>query len=140
MSTPAASASTVRIGLLAVWAAFGCAALPLAGAVLAAPASETVDQAVATSDAQEEPDGPDLDETQLEDLVADAQRLLNLSGYDPGPIDGQLGLRTQRAIRAYQAAARRHGTLEALKGPAVDDRATPPELVGMGQPASSPTR
>jgi peptidoglycan hydrolase-like protein with peptidoglycan-binding domain len=123
-----------------VWAAFGCAALPLAGAVLAAQASETVDQAVATSDDQEEPDGPDLDETQLEDLVADAQRLLNLSGYDPGPIDGQLGLRTQRAIRAYQAAARRHGTLEALKGPAVDDRATPPELVGMGQPASSPTR
>ena len=66
----------------------------------------------------EEPDHPELDEERLVDLVADAQRRLQLSGYDPGPIDGRMGLRTQRAIRAYQAEARHSGMLEALKGPA----------------------
>jgi hypothetical protein len=65
-------------------------------------------------------DGPELDEESLEDLVADAQRLLNLRGFDPGPIDGQLGVRTQQAIRVYQHTARSHGTLEALKGPPID--------------------
>jgi peptidoglycan hydrolase-like protein with peptidoglycan-binding domain len=31
------------------------------------------------------------------------QRGLKRRGYDPGPIDGFLGLRTSRAIRAFQA-------------------------------------
>lgn len=67
-------------------------------------------------------DGPELNEESLQDLVADAQRLLRLRGYDPGPIDGRFGWRTQRAIRAYQATARSRGYLEALKGPGVAGR------------------
>ena len=63
--------------------------------------------------------GPELNEESLQDLVADAQRLLHLRGYDPGPIDGRFGWRTQRAIRAYQETARRRGYLEALNGPGV---------------------
>lgn len=58
----------------------------------------------------------DMSEMSVRDLIADAQRMLALGGYDPGPIDGRIGIRTQRAIRAYQAAAR--GDLEDLKGPA----------------------
>ena len=67
-------------------------------------------------------DGPELNEESLQDLVADAQRLLRLRGYDPGPIDGRFGWRTQRAIRTYQATARSRGYLEALKGPGVAGR------------------
>jgi peptidoglycan hydrolase-like protein with peptidoglycan-binding domain len=62
-------------------------------------------------------DEPELDDASLRDLVADAQRILTLRGYDAGPIDGRLGLRTQRAIRIYQDAARQQGYLEAVKGP-----------------------
>lgn len=64
-------------------------------------------------------DGPEPGEESLQDLVADAQRLLRLRGYDPGPIDGRFGWRTQRAIRAYQETARSRGYLEALNGPGV---------------------
>ena len=84
-----------------------------------------------------------LDETSLDDLVADAQRMLSLGGYDPGPIDGQLGLRTQRAIRSYHEAVRTGGLLDALKkgepepGAALDSarydveaRPTPTSIVG----------
>ena len=73
-------------------------------------------------------DGPDLDEESLQDLVADAQRLLRLRGYDPGPIDGRFGWRTQRAIRSYQETARSHGYLEALQGPGIagPEPAAPP--------------
>ncbi len=83
-------------------------------------------------------DGPELDEASLEDLVADAQRLLSLRGFDPGPIDGQLGLRTQRAIRAYQDTARSHGTLEALKGPPLDSAG--PAVIGMDEPTPTVTQ
>ena len=69
--------------------------------------------------------------------MADAQRLLSFSGYDPGPVDGQFGPRTQRAIRAYQAAARRQGTLEAIKGPPPGEPLSRPELVGLDQPPPS---
>ena len=88
-------------------------------------------------------DSPDLEETpSYVNLVADAQRLLNLRGFDPGPIDGQLGLRTLRAIRAYQAQARSRGLLEALKGPApveaqAADRPGRPQPVRIGQAASA---
>ena len=105
------------------------------GAALAGAAGETLDPAVAAADDAEEADAAEVDEEQIEDLVADAQRLLSLSGYDPGPVDGQFGPRTQLAIRAYQAAARRHGTLEAIKGPPPDDATPRPELVGLEQPA-----
>ena len=128
MSTIAAC----RPGLLAVVAALvGAAVLLPPGAAFVAPAIEVADPAAVAAEDQEEPDSPELDEERLLDLVADAQRLLQLSGYDPGPIDGRLGLRTQRAIRAYQAAARRSGTLEALKGPAREGSAPRPELVGV---------
>ena len=129
MSTVPTSNSAIGFMLFAVLA-LGCAALlPAAGGVFAAPAGAAPDP-LTVAGAQEEPDGPELDEERLVDLVADAQRLLQLSGYDPGPIDGHMGLRTQRAIRAYQAAARRSGTLEALKGPGRDVAAPLPALVG----------
>ena len=137
MSTVATSSSAIRFRVFAVLAALGCAAALLpAGAVFAAPDDQPADQ----PEDQEAADGPEVDEERLVDLVADAQRRLQLSGYDPGPIDGQMGLRTQRAIRAYQAAARRSGTLEALKGPARDGAAPRPELVGSERPAPGLTR
>jgi localization factor PodJL len=37
-------------------------------------------------------------------LIKDVQILLSGMGYDPGPVDGILGKRTQAAIRAYQRA------------------------------------
>ena len=139
MSTIATTSSALRLRRLAVLAALATVALLPAGAV-----GEAVDPAAGAPDgeldSQEEPDGPGLDEERLLDLVADAQRRLQLSGYDPGPIDGRMGLRTQRAIRAYQAAARRSGTLEALKGPGRDGAAPRPELVGVEGAAPSPTR
>lgn len=88
-------------------------------------------------------DGPEVDETSFKDLVADAQRMLALRGYDAGPIDGQFGLRTQRAIRAYQSLAREHGYLEALKGPPrtePGDAAGRRELVRMEPVAPSRAR
>lgn len=97
----------------------------LAGAALAAEAALADEIRAPELDAA----GVEEDED-IEDLVADAQRLLRASGYDPGPIDGQFGPRTQRAIRAYQAAARRYGTLEAIKGPPLDDPV--PELKPAG--------
>jgi peptidoglycan hydrolase-like protein with peptidoglycan-binding domain len=73
----------------------------------------------------------DMDETSLRDLVTDAQRILTLGGFDPGPIDGRLGLRTRRAIQAYQETARTNRSLAALK-----QAARPrPELVGGEAPA-----
>lgn len=101
----------------------------LAGLAQAAPASQAA--AAAPGDA-EVADAPELDESSYTDLVKDAQRLLTLRGFDPGPLDGQLGLRTRRAIRAYQAEARARGVLEALKGPAGQSPVDPvgrPELV-----------
>ncbi len=84
---------------------------------------------------------PELDEESLRDLVADAQRILTLRGYDAGPIDGRLGLRTQRAIRAYQDAARQQGYLEAIKGPRPSGAAEGQhELVRMEERAPSPAR
>ncbi|MEI6423275.1 MAG: peptidoglycan-binding protein [Lentisphaerota bacterium] len=38
--------------------------------------------------------------------VADVQRALVRQGFNPGPIDGQLGLKTKKAIKAFQ---RKHG-------------------------------
>ena len=91
---------------------------PLVGPALAGPAASQALAAAPAGDAAIT-DNPDLEEAPTYvDLVADAQRQLNLRGFDPGPIDGQLGLRTLRAIRAYQAEARARGILEALKGPA----------------------
>jgi peptidoglycan hydrolase-like protein with peptidoglycan-binding domain len=63
-------------------------------------------------------DPPELDDASPRDLVSDAQRLLRLRGFDPGPLDGAVGLRTREAIRAYQAAARAQGVLEAMRRPA----------------------
>jgi peptidoglycan hydrolase-like protein with peptidoglycan-binding domain len=120
------STAAILLRALAALALLGTAGAGLAGDAVAAGPDTA---AVAPGDV-EEPDAPDVDEEQIEDLVADAQRLLSASGYDPGPIDGYIGPRTQRAIRAYQAAARRHGTLAAIKGPPPDDLTPPPELAG----------
>jgi lysozyme len=100
-------------------ALLGCliGALP-AGPVLAAPAGKAPPPSPAPPRDPEVADAPDLDDASYRDLVSDAQRLLTLRGFDPGPLDGQLGLRTRQAIRAYQAEARSRGVLEALKGPA----------------------
>ena len=98
------------------------AALAAFGAAGVASADEVLQLADVAPEVVEIGDGPELDEDSLHDLVADAQRLLRLRGYDPGPIDGRFGWRTQRAIRAYQATARSHGHLEALKGPGVAGR------------------
>ena len=39
------------------------------------------------------------------ETVAAIQRMLTERGYDPGPVDGFSGRKTQAAIRDYQAAA-----------------------------------
>jgi hypothetical protein len=85
-------------------------------ALLAAGPAQAAGEGSSAQDS-EIADAPELDEASFPDLVADAQRLLTLRGFDPGPVDGLLGMRTRRAIRAYQATARDHGVLEALKGP-----------------------
>ena len=36
--------------------------------------------------------------------LADVQRALQQAGFDPGPIDGQMGRRTRRALKAFQSA------------------------------------
>jgi peptidoglycan hydrolase-like protein with peptidoglycan-binding domain len=94
----------------------------LAGPAPAAPAGKASPPSAALPDDGDAGDAPELDDASYRDLVADAQRLLRLRGFDPGPVDGQLGLRTRRAIRAYQAEARARGVLEALKGPAPAER------------------
>jgi peptidoglycan hydrolase-like protein with peptidoglycan-binding domain len=78
-------------------------------------------------------DPPELDDASPRDLVTDAQRLLRLRGFDPGPLDGAVGLRTREAIRAYQSAARAQGLLEAMRRPA-PGQARPVE------PAAGPAR
>jgi peptidoglycan hydrolase-like protein with peptidoglycan-binding domain len=99
-------------------ALLGCLVGALAaGPALAASAGQASPPSVASSQDGNATDAPELDDTSYRDMVADAQRLLMLRGFDPGPIDGQIGLRTRQAIRAYQAAARSRGVLEALKGP-----------------------
>lgn len=45
-------------------------------------------------------------EASFEDRVAEVQRMLMRQGFDPGPIDGRLGVRTRDAIRAYQSLVR----------------------------------
>ena len=86
------------------------------GLLLAGSASEpAADEGQIVADLAPLDDQADLDEASLDDLVADAQRMLSLGGYDPGPIDGQLGLRTQRAIRSYHEVVRTGGLLDALK-------------------------
>jgi peptidoglycan hydrolase-like protein with peptidoglycan-binding domain len=137
MSTIATSSSSIGLRLLAVLAALACFAV--AGEPRAAPADEAAGPAAVAPEDRAEADGAELDEQRLVDLVADAQRRLQLNGYDPGPIDGRMGLRTQRAIRAYQAAARRDGTLEALKGPG-RDAAPRPALTGAERAAPGATR
>jgi peptidoglycan hydrolase-like protein with peptidoglycan-binding domain len=78
-------------------------------------------------------DPPELDDASPRDLVSDAQRLLRLRGFDPGPLDGAVGLRTREAIRAYQAAARAQGVLEAMKRPG-------PGQTRPVEPAAGPAR
>src|SRR5689334_13839244 len=46
--------------------------------------------------------------------VADMQKMLKAAGFDPGPLDGKFGPRTEAALKAYQNAtgAKVDGTLE----------------------------
>jgi peptidoglycan hydrolase-like protein with peptidoglycan-binding domain len=39
-------------------------------------------------------------------LVGDLQRLLTRAGYDPGPVDGRYGPRTERAVKRFQTGHR----------------------------------
>ena len=50
------------------------------------------------------------------------QQRLTALGYDPGPVDGKVGLETRKAIRAFQKKAGRpadgyanHALLEAVR-------------------------
>ncbi len=106
----------------------------VAGPAVAAPAGKALPPTAALPDDGDAADPPELDDASYRDLVADAQRLLRLRGFDPGPIDGQLGLRTRQAIRAYQAEARARGVLEALKGPAPAARSVA-DLPGRPEPS-----
>ena len=67
--------------------------------------------------------------------MTDAQRLLRLRGFNPGPLDGQIGLRTRQAIRAFQADVRTRGVVQALQGPPPDDQGIEP-AAGPGLTAS----
>ena len=46
--------------------------------------------------------------------ISQAQTALHAAGFDPGPVDGRLGPKTQAALRAYQHAhnLRPTGTLD----------------------------
>ncbi|WP_158608383.1 peptidoglycan-binding domain-containing protein [Stagnimonas aquatica] len=46
------------------------------------------------------------------EVIARVQQSLRAEGYDPGPVDGLLGVRTQRALAQYQRDQR--GSLESL--------------------------
>jgi peptidoglycan hydrolase-like protein with peptidoglycan-binding domain len=73
------------------------------------------------------PDASPADEAQvpLEDLILDAQRILQGRGFDPGPADGKLGRRTREAIRAYQRTARMQGAADGPTGPDLAHRTEP---------------
>jgi peptidoglycan hydrolase-like protein with peptidoglycan-binding domain len=65
--------------------------------------------------------------------VADLQRALRDNGFNPGPIDGQMGPRTDHAIRRFQASrglqvdgAAGRRTLAALGGASDDDNTPAP--------------
>ncbi len=121
-----------RFGALAI---SGCLALVLgAGPAAAGGRPVTIVPTLKPASAMDDVEAAaeaDMDETSLRDLVTDAQRILTLGGFDPGPIDGRLGLRTRRAIQAYQETARTNRSLAALK-----QAARPrPELVGGEAPA-----
>ena len=66
--------------------------------------------------------------------VKDMQRMLKSAGFDPGPLDGLFGPRTERALKAYQQAtgAKVDGSMEASQFRQLQQRsgfqagATPP--------------
>jgi peptidoglycan hydrolase-like protein with peptidoglycan-binding domain len=106
-----------RIGVMGGLAGVGMLLGLGTGLLLAGGASgPTPDEVQILVDLDPLADEADLDEASLDDLVADAQRMLSLRGFNPGPIDGQLGPRTRQAIRSYQEAVRADGLLEALTG------------------------
>ncbi len=120
-----------RLGSFAI---SGCLALVLGtGPAAAGGRPETIVPALKPDLAMDGIDAAaeaEMDEGSLRDLVSDAQRMLTLGGFDPGPVDGRLGLRTRRAIQAYQEAARMNRAVADLK------QAAPPrpELVGGQEP------
>ena len=125
-------------------ALLGCLVGALLAGPLSAAAGEASPPAAAPPQCAECADAPELDDASYRDLVTDAQRLLRLRGFDPGPLDGQMGLRTRRAIRAYQAAERSRGVLEARQGPAPGeakpiDPAAGPEPVRVGPEGAAAT-
>jgi hypothetical protein len=96
----------------------GLAALPIAGPAMAiaGDAAMAGGSGLVTSMPLAEPSRPILGqpralstrvaESSLEDRVAEVQRMLKRQGFNAGPVDGKLGLRTRDAIRAYQSLVR----------------------------------
>jgi peptidoglycan hydrolase-like protein with peptidoglycan-binding domain len=117
------------------------AALALLGCGGGALAAGPVPPGQAAAQSAEVAEPPEQDDASYRDLVTDAQRLLMLRGFDPGPLDGHIGLRTRRAMRAYQADVRTRGVVEALKGPSPEANGIAPAAgqgpVGVGPAAAA---
>jgi peptidoglycan hydrolase-like protein with peptidoglycan-binding domain len=114
--------------VIAALALLGCL-VGTAGPAVAAGSDKASRLPAPTKDV-EVPDAPDLDDSSYRDLVTDAQRLLKLRGFDPGPVDGQIGVRTRRAMRAYQADVRTRGVAQALGEPPPEHKAIEPAAGG----------
>lgn len=109
LRAPATIGETVRI------IGFAWAVISICPSTVTAQVSSSASDAPLSFETEDLASEAELDEGSYQDLVADAQRMLSLRGYDPGPIDGKLGLRTRQSIRSYQEAVRTSGLLDALK-------------------------
>lgn len=78
-------------------------------------------------------DAPTLCRGQRGRWVRHLQRLLALAGFDPGPVDGIFGARTEAAVRAFQRADR-------LKPDGVVGPVTWKALAGRSLPVGAPAR
>lgn len=89
--------------------------LTLAAAVLLA-VSVTGCAGLGTRDDRQTGNEPAFTEPADRAQLMEIQRLLAESGYDPGPVDGLMGPRTEQAIRRYQQAMRLPETGQATRG------------------------
>lgn len=98
-STPASMAAAApeaeRVGTLVL--------VPRRGVVPRSPPAGSPDRASLSAPAATE-EGRLLAEAGADQVVRSLQRALAQAGFDPGPVDGEMGSFTRRAIRAYQSA------------------------------------